>query len=294
MTTLTLDPEFVRAISNMSELLPRIMLADSNIYSMVDAVQSLPQHLIEVLSQLGSTCRILLRENGYVCVQGLPLDDSVRTILMMGIELGELFADLSHQPTIVCEATPSLGAGLQGNQTEQLFLHTDFAMLKTPPSATLIQCRMSDPAGDDYGRNGIAVAQHIVSRYFGSNALNTILNTPLPFAGRTPSGQEIVLSEPILKIQSGELARVRFHPSRIHHGFRMRGTPPTWDEAEVLRQFQDMALNVRSEHLLRVGDILIVNNRTTLHDRTRCSIRLKLDGFESRISHILFVQELKS
>jgi hypothetical protein len=62
MTTLTLDPEFVRAISNMSELLPRIMLADSNIYSMVDAVQSLPQHLIEVLSQLGSTCRILLRE----------------------------------------------------------------------------------------------------------------------------------------------------------------------------------------------------------------------------------------
>ena len=74
----------------------------------------------------------------------------------------------------------------------------------------------------------------------------------------------------------------------------MRGTPPTWDEAEVLRQFQDMALNVRSEHLLRVGDILIVNNRTTLHDRTRCSIRLKLDGFESRISHILFVQELKS
>jgi hypothetical protein len=60
------------------------------------------------------------------------LDDSVRTILMMGIELGELFADLSHQPTIVCEATPSLGAGLQGNQTEQLFFTYRFCDAENP------------------------------------------------------------------------------------------------------------------------------------------------------------------
>ena len=293
MTTLTLETPFTTQLTQLIEILPSIKIEDSDLTPLKTSLNTAPLHLIELLAKLGTACRSLLVDNGYVCVRGLPLSSDVKTILTIGIELGEIFSDLSHQSTIVSEASPCLNAKLQGNQTEQLLMHTDFAMLTQPPVATIIQCRMSDPLGDEYGRNGIAVAQHIVSKYFGSEELELVVNTPMPFAGRTPAGEDIILKTPVLTLCANSLAKVRFHPSRIHHGFRTLGLKPNKDETRVLNTFQEMILSVRREMILRPGDILIVNNHTSLHDRTNCSIQLGIDGFKSRISHILFVQEFK-
>jgi len=85
---------------------------------------------------------------------------------------------------------------------------------------------------------------------------------------------------------------VRFHPSRIHHGFRTRGEPRQ-QELEALAVFQDMAREVRIGLPQTNGDVLIVNNRSALHDRGLCSLSLSKNGLRARISRILFIQQIK-
>jgi alpha-ketoglutarate-dependent taurine dioxygenase len=96
----------------------------------------------------------------------------------------------------------------------------------------------------------------------------------------------------LTKSERGSLTQVRFHPSRIHHGFRVLGREASADETEVLRSFLEAAGQVRIDLALEPGDYLLVNNRMTLHDRTRCSLELGRNGIHSRVTHIAFVQEL--
>ncbi|KOR28421.1 hypothetical protein TI04_11015, partial [Achromatium sp. WMS2] len=182
---------------------------------------------------------------------------------------------------------------LQGNQTEPLFMHTDFAMLENPPAVTMVMCQRPDPI-PGFGRNGITLAQNIVSRIFGSQLLDDFLSVPLPFGGRKPDGKDVVFMAPIMStpIASSQLSRVRFHPSRIHHGFRLRGGSPEKIETYLLRKFQTLAINNRSEIGLDQGDLLLLNNHCVLHDRTRCSLELGRNTVLSRLVQILFVQEI--
>jgi len=244
----------------------------------------------QALQHLGSCSKALLRSNGFAVLKGVPKTPDARGLMALACQIGEVFDNRQHQASTVIEASPTIDAQLQGNQTEPLFLHTDFAMLETPPAVTIIHCRQGDPLGVEFGRNGIAIAQAIVSRYFGSALLDDFQSIPLPFGGRTPSGEDIVLSSPLLlKPEAGsKLARVRFHPSRIHHGFRLRGGSPTKAETRVLRMFQRAAARVRSEIGLDAGDILLINNRSALHDRGRCTLRLGLDAVHSRLVQIVF------
>ena len=84
--------------------------------------------------------RPLLDENGYVHLRGFPDVGDLRGIVTLGSLLGELFADMSHQATLVVEASPAPGATLQGDRTGALFPHTDFAMLERPPVVTALRC----------------------------------------------------------------------------------------------------------------------------------------------------------
>lgn len=293
MATVTLDNDLREATNRAFRALPAVAITDTDLTPFRKALGNLSGGPREALERVAGFCRSLLRQNGYVHLRGLELMPDVRGVLALGERLGEVFSDLKQQATIVVEASPTIGSGLQGNQTESLFLHTDFAMLEQPPVVSMIHCRQPDPMGRDFGQNGISVAQHIVSRLFGSEILESFFTVPLPFGGRTPSGEDVILHSPVLtKAERGVLTRVRFHPSRIHHGFRLLGREATAKETEVLRLFLEAAGQVRIDLALEPGDVLLVNNRTALHDRTRCSLELGLTNTHSRVSHILFVQEL--
>lgn len=295
MASVILDNDLREASNRAVRSLPATAITDIDITHFRRALGDLSGAPRKALDRLGMICRLLLRQNGYVHLRGLEMTPDVRGVLALGELLGTLFGDLKQQATIVVEASPTVGSGLQGNQTEALFLHTDFAMLEHPPTVSIIHCRQHDPMGCEYGRSGISVAQSIVSRLFGSEVLETFFNVPLPFGGRTPSGEDIILHRPVLtKSEAGVLTGVRFHPSRIHHGFRLLSREPSREETEVLRHFLAAAALVRIDLALEPGDFLLVNNRTALHDRTRCSLELGLDRISSRVSHILFVQELAS
>lgn len=293
MAIVTLDNDLREATSRAIRALPAVAITDTDLTPFRQALGNLSDGPREALERVAGICRSLLRQNGYVHLRGLELMPDVRGVLALGERLGEIFADLKQQATIVVEASPTIGSGLQGNQTESLFLHTDFAMLEQPPIVSIIHCREPDPMGSEFGQNGISVAQHIVSKLFGSEMLESFFNVPLPFGGRTPLGEDIILHSPVLtKADPGVLTGVRFHPSRIHQGFRLLGRDASREETEVLRLFLEAARQVRIDLALEPGDVLLVNNRTALHDRTRCSLELGQNSIRSRVSHILFVQEL--
>jgi alpha-ketoglutarate-dependent taurine dioxygenase len=294
MATVTLDGELRTSIADAVRSLPPVAITETNLTRLRDGLRDLPTGPRAAFDRLGTACRALLRQNGYVQLRGVMPVEDVRGVLAVGECLGELFTDLTQQSTIVVEASPAIGASLQGNQTEALFLHTDFAMLEWPPSATIIYCRRADPMGAGFGANGVAVAQRIVSRLFGSPALESFFTIPLPFGGRTPSGTDVVLESPVLARTENGLTAVRFHPSRIHHGFRVLGRPASPDESQVLREFMAAAAASRIEIALDLGDFLLVNNRAALHDRTRCTLELGASETRSRVSQILFVQELRT
>lgn len=292
MATITLDADMRSSVTAALDLLPTVEIEETNLAPFRTAWQNLPSEAASALQRLGVVCRRLIRQNGYAHVRGFPPFGDVRGVLAVGECLGTLFTDLSQQSTIVVEASPTIGSGLQGNQSESLFLHTDFAMLDRPPATTVIFCRSADPMGSAYGVNGITIAQRIVSRLFGSPALESFFSVPLPFGGRSPSGSDIVIEAPVLTRKDTGLTEVRFHPSRIHHGFRVLGRSASAEETEVLRTFMEAAAASRLEIALEPGDFLLVNNRAALHDRSRCTLEIGLSSIRSRVSLISFVQEL--
>lgn len=292
MATITLDADMRSSVAAALGLLPVGEIEETNLAPFRTALQNLSSGASTALQRLGVVSRGLLRQNGYVHIRGFPPFTDVRGVLAFGECLGTLFTDLSQQSTIVVEASPTISSGLQGNQSEHLFLHTDFAMLDRPPAVTLIYCRRADPMGSAFGANGITIAQRIVSRLFGSTALESFFSVPLPFGGRSPSGSDIVIEAPVLTRNETGLTEVRFHPSRIHHGFRVLGRSASAEEAEVLRTFMEAAAASRLEIALEPGDFLLVNNRAALHDRSRCTLEIGLSSIRSRVSLISFVQEL--
>jgi len=293
MTLISLEPDYASRITDFLKAMPPQDSHDGDITTNAATVAALCSIPSSPLERLRICCRTLLNTTGYLILRGLKQSSDVRDILAIGHVLGTVFNDLTQQTTTIVEASPELGSTLQGNQLGPLLLHTDFAMLQQPPHVTVIQCLNADPGGENYGVNGVVVAQHIVSRYFDSPAVQRFFEIPLPFGGQTPAGEAQVATHPILSHPMvGNLTAVRFHPSRIHHGARVLGRSLTKDESRVLREFQALAYRMRLTLRLQPDDFLLLNNRAVLHDRTECSLFLSESGARSRRARILFVQEL--
>jgi hypothetical protein len=292
MSTLALADDLAQDLQRDLARLGPIPATTASVEGFRDEVADLLRGRNEY-NQLATVVRDLLGENGFVHLCGFPELGDLRGIVTLGSLLGELFADVSHQATLVVEASPAPGAALQGNRTGALFPHTDFAMLERPPALTLLRCATEDPLGAPFGVNGVMLAQHVIDHFFGAEWLPSLWTVPLPFAGRKPSGEEVVFSTPVLDVEPGSLdvRSVRFHPSRVHHGFRVRGQDATPEEGAVLQHFLSAVRAVRQEVYLCAGDYLIVANRLALHDRGRCSLRLGRTGRQARVSQILFVQD---
>lgn len=291
MCTLILDDDLVFSLEEIKNNLPNISINDKDISSFKQAILYLNDDAKSQLNKVGEAIHNLLIENGFVLIKGFEFDSNIKRLLMIGMSFGQIFDDLTQQNSIVNLASPNLNQKLQGNQLKRLFLHTDFAMLPNPPVATMIECKHLDPY-EQGGKNGIATAQDIISLYSGTSELDLILNTKMPFVAMNAIGEQNVIFDYALKYDNDGMIKIRFHPSRIHYAFRSLNIQPSTEQVLVLHHLQKMALSVRQEFSLGLGDILIVNNHTALHDRTMCNLKMNVKGeLSSRSSHILFVQE---
>ena len=292
MATLTLEPELREALGDVFGRLSHFDVANTDDAAACAAIDGLSSAAREPLDVLLRACRGLLAENGWAHIRALPTTGDSRAIHALGHGLGRLFRDLRQQSGIVVEARPGIGQALQGCQTRRLPLHTDFAMLERPPAVTIIACVREDPAGPGFVTNGLADVRELEVRYAGDADLEALRCLALPFAGRMPSGQELLIERPIISSPSRDGVSLRFHPSRIHHGFRVRGRAASAEESAILRTFPRFAEAVRTELHLAVGDVLVVDNRRVLHGRSRCTLALCRSGVSARVAHVLFVDEL--
>jgi len=73
----------------------------------------------------------------------------------------------------------------------------------------------------------------------------------------------------------------RFDITRIKYYYKFYNKKQDKKESLLIDNFLKYAKKFRKEFYLETGDILIHNNKTTLHDRTECSLELNLDGLLS-------------
>lgn len=291
MSALILDDDLIVCLDRIKSTCPKMAIDKHNLVEFEQAFLRLNEEDKSILNNLGNIIQALIVENGFALIKGLSFDLNITRLLILGRSFGYIFEDLVQHGAIVEATFPNLGSKLQGNQLRRLFLHTDFAMLKNPPVATIIECQQLDPY-EQGGRNGIATAQDIISLYYGTAELDIILNTKMPFAAINFAGEKEIIFDYALKRDENGIAKIRFHPTRIHYAFRTLQIEPSKEQLLVLHHLQKMALSVRQEFSLEVGDILIVNNHSALHDRTTCNLKMNLKGeLSSRSSRILFVQE---
>lgn len=297
MTIINLSEDYQNQISSIFDCMKNIVQVPKFPYvqEFKNEIYNLPDTYKQTLNEFSHILSRIVEDNGYVQVKGMPYGKDFCSLLLLSCILGEIYHDDDHQQNFINIANPMIDAKLQGNQLDKLFLHTDFAMLNDPPEATLIQCSQVDPMGAEYGKNGLASVKHIISKYYGTTELQKVLETPMPFAGLRPSdGENVLFEEPILTAIKENDYKVRYHPSRIHYGFRVRKKPPTDIELEVLHLFLEMADSVRTSLSLSEGDLLIVDNHKMLHDRESCTLKLSSAGLTSRESRIVFLKKIIS
>jgi alpha-ketoglutarate-dependent taurine dioxygenase len=253
-----------------------------------------PSHTLSALQRLGAIIRTQLKTVGFVHLKGLPDFERLGSLVALSHAVGKLFDDLAYQETIVVQASPRPQANLQGNQTEPLPLHTDYSMLQLPPAVTVLWCRKEDPAGPPYGSNGLCSASELSSAIHGTALMERLESTEFIFGGKRGSSETVSIKAPILRARRSpdELSHIRFHPSRIFFGHRAAGVELTRQQLELMSDFRSLCQRFRRDVWLEKGDLLFVNNRAVLHDRSECSLKWSGDSFESRVTEIAFIQEM--
>ena len=85
---------------------------------------------------------------------------------------------------------------------------------------------------------------------------------------------------------------MRFDLTRIHYYYWKKQEIQSIEERLLIDKFLNIAKKFRKEFYLEQGDILILDNKRTLHDRTECSFKLNRDGsFNTREIFVSFVRE---
>lgn len=237
----------------------------------------------------------IYKENKFVVIRNLFFKDFC-DIFFLGFlkQIGEVFEDLSHQSSVIVDTSPKPKSKLTGDRSETIPMHTDFSMLINPPETTIIFCIKEDPLGPPYGQNGISLARDIFNFFHGSYEFDLLTSIKMPFAGKkqNASGENIIIESTVFHTETeSESFGIRFHPSRIYHGFRLTKTKPSKEQSLVISSTLRMAKEVRIPVFLNSGDALIINNKEALHDRTMCSFSLNGNSISSRLVKVAFLNK---
>lgn len=296
MASITLTPPFSDSLQGLNSA-TKYLDRRSHDFSELNA--RLNDHsggtdLAHALAELGALIRNQITTEGFTQIRGIPSLRAPGTFIALCSAVGTLFDDLAYEKSIALQATPRPSAILQANKTSRLPLHTDFAMLENPPTVTAIWCRKEDPGGPSFGRNGLCSATDVVSSVYGTPLMERLENVRFPFAGTRGTDEVFEHYGPILvpSRSPGRLSQVRFHPSRIYFGDRVSDSSLGSSEFQLMHDFRELCLHHRREVYLKQGDVLFINNRSMLHDRTECSLTWDGQEFASRVSEIAFIQTL--
>jgi hypothetical protein len=175
-------------------------------------------------------------------------------------------------------------------------LHNDDAVdLITQPLYGFIQIQNEDPL--KLAQNGLVKVDDMINylELYDKKFLNELLTTKINMLayGVNYDGtdkKKILLQEPIF-YKENDGYHVRFDLTRIKYFYWKENKEQSLEERLLIDRFLTLAKKFRTEIYLEQGDILIHNNKRTLHDRTECGFELDLNGtFNTREIFVSFVR----
>ena len=259
----------------LAETAQRLPQEELNAPDALDRLRAEAQ-LSEPLQRLAALARGVLDEQGFVQIRGFPSEPASSLFPALGSLIGTLFVDPGIGTAIInahvrpCEK-------LMGNQLRSLPMHTDYSMFAEPPRFTMSCCVTPDPI-PDWGALMVADVEAICFGVERDPQIEAFHTVSLPFAaGNAQSGVDLFESPIISRDATGELL-VRYHRTRIVHGFRAKAASATSRQAATMLAFERFVkASAETLHPLG-GDVTIINNRRTVHSRSRCSVEIDVAG----------------
>lgn len=220
----------------------------------------------------------------HVVVRGMPVTEDGASLILAAMILRSRFKTYRGGKVVKTFRMSPWTTGLSHTLREGEF-HTDLNTDPTPPAATCIQCRTTDPGSPDYGVNRVARVGDILE-YLAEHAESDLLRF-VHYPGTTMVNDR---GGPawVGPIVNGR--RIRFHPETIRAALR-RQHEENLDLEPRLSGLHRAAMEVSDPFWLAEGDALFVSNHRALHYRGECSVKFTEFplSFISRSIHVLHV-----
>ncbi len=280
MTILRLSKELSGAVATKSQQFtntPQKLIDD--FVQKDDNFQSIARH-----------CKQILNDRLHVVIQNVGFNRQKKLFEAFVKLFGKFYGTVEY--TAINIESPYVGG-----QHKEIILHNDDAIdLFQQPNNTFIQVINEDPLKST--KNGVVDIDDIVNHLmiYDTELLDKLFDHEVPMLsyGINFDGdnkEEIITTEPIL-YKSNEENHVRFDLTRILHYYWKKQLTQSTDEKHLIDSFLTIAKKYRREYYLAAGDMLILCNKRTLHDRSECNFRLNIDGsFETREIFVSFTRE---
>lgn len=188
-----------------------------------------------------------------------------------------------------------------GCSVESLPLHNDDAILDLIPSFGILQVENECPL--KMPTNGIVLVDDITTylQLYDEKLLQKLLTHRVPMLSLNVSkivkndeivfeenGKERIVKKSILVKKNG-IFESRFNLGRINYYYYKMGKKQSLTEKRMIAEFLEVANKFRRSMYLKENDILIYNNKRTLHDRSESGLEFGLNNeIKSRSFYIAF------
>ncbi|MCA9915740.1 MAG: TauD/TfdA family dioxygenase [Anaerolineae bacterium] len=285
-STLQVKPELAQALLEAVHTLP-----DFEYYALVDSPEQQQQILADVMKQVPelSTLAKAIRDGAtqrpyFLWVKGVALDERCLVLIALSLALGNL---RRHHGTLAQDTLPNSAEVVKlkpAFYSERM--HTDGMHWLQPNDLTCIYCVKPDQ--NQGGESLVIDVDTILEMIEPDEAMRHVLReVAIPFTTSFDDRVETHYHRII-----DEDNRLRWYLKNIEAAIN-------WGEGEidpahlkVLRQFEDLVESTtnRFQFMLQPGDLLIVNNRKSLHGRT--DIRNPLESERTLVRTRLTLAEL--
>jgi hypothetical protein len=207
-----------------------------------------------------------IKKNNYIIIRGLPLDDNNRLLIGLSSILGTPVEPYQRTDTnMIRNQSP-----LQLQEGQDMYPHTDGAKWIEPNDLTAIQFVRNDQNGGALSRI-IPIdnlLEHLIREGF-SELIDDLLKTQYPF----PADNELMEKGWMLQnILSREIDgyHVRFSHYYIHKCINEFGINVDQRSLDNVKLFEKEAMKMGLQRQFEVveGDLLIFDNKRTLHSRS--------------------------
>ncbi len=227
----------------------------------------------EFIFLVDSLKQILLNEK-FVVLKNTPFKDKSHLEAFVRF-FGIYYGNVEHTGIKVnCNYT--------GCATNNLTLHNDDAVdIKNQPSIGFIQVIKKDPLFKV--ENGIVVIRELIRklRFENPELLDKLLTIKVPMISKgvnfDSDNKEIIEFESCILYKNNNEYKVRFDYDRVMYYYQYHKLKQSHEEGKMIYQFLQHCESLKKNILLDCGDILIHDNKATLHDRTECSIGIDVD-----------------